>query len=110
MRADLDSRLAAGDCCIGDSEGWEVPRISSFYGIVIAMYHQEEHRRPHFHAAYAGADASIAIDTLEVLAGSLPRRALSFAREWARLHRDELIANWELARRDLPLNPIDPLP
>ena len=46
-----------------------VPRISEFYGIVIAMYYAE-HGVPHFHAVYAGQDASVAIDSLEVLAGS----------------------------------------
>jgi hypothetical protein len=53
-----------------------MPRISAFYGIVIAMYY-EEHGLPHFHARYAEHDASIAIDTLEILGGSLPRRALA---------------------------------
>lgn len=86
-----------------------MPRISTFYGIVIAMYYRE-HGTPHFHATYGEHDASIAIDTLETLAGSLPRRALSFVREWGLLHRDELAANWELARRDAALNPIEPLP
>ena len=85
-----------------------VPRISSFYGIVIAMYY-DEHGRPHFHAHYAEHKASIAIDTLEVLGGSLPRRALAFVREWAEQHRDELDANWERARDEEPLEPIEPL-
>lgn len=85
-----------------------MPRISSFYGIVIAMYY-EEHGLPHFHVRYAEHEASISIDTLELLGGSLPYRALSLAREWAGLHRDELIANWERARADKPLQPIDPM-
>jgi hypothetical protein len=40
----------------------------------------------------------------------LPRRALALVAEWAALHQDELLANWERARRDEPLQPIDPLP
>jgi hypothetical protein len=62
-----------------------VPRISEFYGIAIAMYYAE-HGVAHVHAVYAGQDASIAVDTLEVLAGSLPDRALRLVREWAELH------------------------
>ncbi len=85
-----------------------MPRLSAFYGIVIAMYY-EEHGRPHFHARYAEHDASIAIDTLEILGGALPRRALSLTREWAELRRSELEANWQRAREDQPLEPIDPL-
>jgi len=86
-----------------------MPRISSFYGIVIAMYYAE-HGRPHFHARYAQHDVSVAINDLEILGGSLPSRALALVREWAAAHRDELQENWERARKDLPLEKIDPLP
>ena len=86
-----------------------VPRISQFYGIVIAMYYRE-HGIPHFHAIYAGDEATIAIDTLNPIAGSLPDRALRLVREWAALHRGELRANWERARESEPLERIAPLP
>jgi len=86
-----------------------VPRISAFYGIVIAMYF-DEHGVPHFHASYAGQRASVAIATLEVLAGSLPERALRLVHEWAALHCGELEENWLRARDELPLEPIAPLP
>jgi uncharacterized protein DUF4160 len=87
-----------------------VPRISSFYGIAIYMYWSEAHHaRPHFHARYAGEAASVDLEG-KVIAGSLPRRALSLVAEWAQLHRDELHANWERARRDETLEKIDPLP
>jgi Domain of unknown function (DUF4160) len=86
-----------------------MPRISEFYGIAIAMYYAE-HGIPHFHALYAGRDASIAIETLEVLGGSLPDRALRLVREWATLHRAELEADWQRARDGQPLDRIPPLP
>jgi len=87
-----------------------VPRISFFYGIGIWMYWNEGvHARPHFHARYGGQAASIAIDG-ELIAGSLPNRALVLVNEWARLHEAELRANWERARREEPLQPIEPLP
>ena len=85
-----------------------MPRISEFYGIVIAMYYAE-HGLPHFHARYAGQEASGAIETLEVLAGSLPDRALRLVREWATLQRADLEADWQRARADQPLEPIPPL-
>jgi hypothetical protein len=86
-----------------------VPRISSFYGIAIFIYWNEgTHSRPHFHARYAGEAASIDLNG-RLLAGSLPRRALSLVTEWASLHHDELVANWERARRDESLEPIEPL-
>ena len=81
-----------------------VPRISVFYGIVIA------HAPPHFHAVYAEHEATIEIATLEVLDGALPARAIRLVREWAGDHRGELSANWEKARNRLPLDSIEPLP
>lgn len=87
-----------------------MPRITFFYGITIWMYWNEGHHvRPHFHARYAGEAASIDFAG-ELIVGSLPRRALSLVVEWAHLHRDELETNWERARREEPLRPIDPLP
>ncbi|MGH2798454.1 MAG: DUF4160 domain-containing protein [Solirubrobacterales bacterium] len=87
-----------------------MPRISAFYGIAIYMYWNEAHHaRPHFHARYAGQVASVDLDG-EVIAGSLPRRALVLVLEWAQLHRDELEANWERARREESLEPVQPLP
>ena len=52
----------------------------------------------------------IAIATGEVIAGSLPRRALRLVREWTSMHREDLNANWELARDREPLVDIEPLP
>ncbi len=87
-----------------------VPRLSSFYGIAVFMYWDEGiHARPHFHARYAGQAASIDFDG-NVIAGSLPPRALKLVNEWARLHRDELAENWDRAREKRHLRGIDPLP
>lgn len=65
---------------------------------------------PHFHALYAEHEASIAIETLDVLAGSLPDRAERLVLEWAALHRAELQLDWARARAGEPLEPIEPLP
>jgi hypothetical protein len=87
-----------------------VPRISFFYGIAIWMYWNEgAHARPLFHARYAGEVASVDLDG-ELIAGSLPPRARALVAEWALLHQDELNANWERARREEPLQSIEPLP
>ena len=85
-----------------------MPRISEFFGIVIAMYYND-HAPPHFHAKYAEHEATFGIDTMRVLEGSLPRRATALVLEWAGLHRDELTENWELARHGRPLKRIPPL-
>jgi hypothetical protein len=87
-----------------------VPRISAFYGLVIYMYWNErDHPVVHFHAYHAGRRASVSADG-DVLAGSLEPRALQFVREWATLRHEEILANWERARRNEPLIGIEPLP
>lgn len=88
-----------------------VPKISAFYGMVIWMYHDEAHHRgrPHFHATYGDDEASVDIESLEILAGELPPRAKRLVIEWARAHRDDLRRNWERARRHESLRPIEPL-
>jgi hypothetical protein len=88
-----------------------VPRISAFYGIVIWMYHDEIHHlgRPHFHARYGDDEASLTIETVEVLAGGLSPRALRLVRDWASDHQAELRENWDRARRHEPLRRIEPL-
>jgi len=85
-----------------------VPRISAFYGIVIEMYFGD-HPPPHFHAHYAGDSAKVEIASGEVIAGSLPRRALRLVREWIEEHRDELEASWERAVNYERPEPIEPL-
>jgi hypothetical protein len=85
-----------------------VPAISRFFGIVIAMYY-DDHIPAHFHVRYAEHRAKVAIDTLDVTDGELPRRALALVLEWAVLHRNELHDNWQRAREGLPLEPIEPL-
>ena len=86
-----------------------MPTISQFFGILIRMYVRGEHNPPHFHALYAEYEALIDIQTLEVLEGSLPRRALAMVQEWANEHRAELMEDWKLCRTKQLPKPIKPL-
>ncbi len=86
-----------------------MPRISTFYGIVVTMY-SSDHAPPHFHARYGEYEAKIMIDTGDLLAGQLPPRAARLVREWTLQHRDELDADWERAQAREPLASIEPLP
>lgn len=65
--------------------------------------------RPHFHAEYAGEEASFEVANLVCIAGVLPTRVERMVKRWARQHEAELLANWERARSHKPLEPIDPL-
>ena len=84
-----------------------MPEISRFLGIVIAMFHRD-HNPPHFHAYYGDHMIIVEIETGTVI-GKFPRRALTHVLEWSLRHRNDLIANWELAVLKQPLKKIEPL-
>jgi hypothetical protein len=85
-----------------------VPEISRFFGIVIKMFF-DDHNPPHFHAEYTGSVALVGIRTLAVFSGRLPPRAMGLVIEWATLHQQELLADWERAQAQQDLRPIAPL-
>jgi Domain of unknown function (DUF4160) len=53
-----------------------------------------DHVPPHFHAEYAEYSAQISINELGVIQGYLPPKALALVVEWASIHKDELLDNW----------------
>ena len=85
-----------------------MPTLSTFYGIVIQMFWQD-HPPLHFHALYAEHEALIDIQTLNLIAGSMPRRAIALVLEWAQAHRAELMEDWNLCRQRQPPKTIEPL-
>jgi hypothetical protein len=85
-----------------------MPTISSFYGILIQMF-WNDHAPPHFHASYGEYTGIVDINSLLMLEGNLPRRALNLIIDWAELHQKELLTDWELcAQKQKPLK-IEPL-
>ena len=85
-----------------------MPTISMFFGILIRMYFND-HPPPHFHARYNEHEAIVAIESLSVMEGSLPKRALSLVLEWAAIHKAELLSDWELCQSKQQPFQIDPL-
>ena len=85
-----------------------MPELSRFFGIEIRMYFND-HAPAHFHACYGEAEALLEIDTLCVLRGYLPRRALALVLEWAAVHRAELRTAWVHARNGMAVAAIEPL-
>lgn len=85
-----------------------MPTISVFYGIVIQMFF-DDHAPPHFHAVYAEYEIIVDINTLEVLKGTMPKRALALVLEWANEHRNELLEDWQLCEQHQPPKKISSL-
>lgn len=87
-----------------------MPEICRFEGIIIQMYSEGGSRHlPHFHARYGEFHASFAVDPVEILAGSLPRRQRRLVEAWAELRMSELKANWERLYEGAPALKIDAL-
>ncbi len=73
-----------------------MPVIARFYGLVIKMYFQQkEHNPPHIHAFYGEYMGAVDIQTLEMIEGDLPPKALSLVQEWVGVHKDDLIKIWQ---------------
>jgi len=85
-----------------------MPTISMFYGITIRMYNNGEHNPPHFHAYYQGNEAVFDMEG-NLTDGVMPKSKIKLIAAWAEIHKDELLANWDLAMNEEPLYKIDPL-
>jgi Domain of unknown function (DUF4160) len=53
--------------------------------------------------------AIVDILTSEISAGSLPPRQTKLVLAWVEIHKEELLADWELASKDELPFPIEPL-
>ena len=76
-----------------------MPTISMFYGIIVYMYFMDnkQHQRPHIHVRYQGQEVIVSIPDGEVLDGEIPAAKMKLLQAWIELHKDELMADWELA-------------
>ena len=76
-----------------------MPTISMFFGILVSIFYGDtvQHNTPHIHVRYQGEKASVAIEDGSLLAGDFPPRQLRMVQVWIDIHRDELMADWELA-------------
>lgn len=85
-----------------------MPEISRFLGISIRMFFND-HNPPHFHVQYNEFRAKVEIETLRASEGGLPPRVLGLVFEWAEIHREELLSNWESLRTTGTFSKIEPL-
>jgi hypothetical protein len=72
-----------------------MPTISSFYSMLIQMFFKD-HAPSHFHVKYGEFKAFTDINSLSLMNGKLPRRALNLGLDWAELHLAELLEDWQL--------------
>ena len=76
-----------------------MPVISMFYGIVVSLYFQDNrrHQRPHIHVRYQDDEAVLGIPEGDLLEGALPPSKMKLVSAWIEIHREDLMADWQLA-------------
>ena len=82
-----------------------------FYGLIIRMYYfdNQQHSKPHIHVHYQQESVVIEIPSGKVLEGQLPRRKQRLVDAWIEIHREDLLADWQLAINGDSVFKIDPL-
>ncbi len=87
-----------------------MPVLSTFFGIIIRMYHEVggKHNLPHIHAEYSGEEVVMTFDGI-ILEGSFPKNKLKLLEAWVEIHKDDLEANWKLLSIGEQHFRIDPL-
>jgi hypothetical protein len=85
--------------------------ISMFYGIIISMYYlnNKRHKLPHIHVKYQEQEVVLRIPEGDILEGQLRNDKLRLVLAWIEIHKDELMADWELATKGEKVFQIKPL-
>jgi hypothetical protein len=88
-----------------------MPVISMFYGVIVMMYYfdNRRHHQPHIHIKYGDEEAVVTIPDGEVIEGSIRANKMKLVQAWIEIHRDSLMADWNLAIRGEEVFKIDPL-
>lgn len=76
-----------------------MPTVSMFYGIVVTIYYYDnrQHNIPHIHVRYQDTKAIFTIENADMIEGNLPNKQKRLVQAWMEIHKDELVADWELA-------------
>jgi hypothetical protein len=88
-----------------------MPVISMFYGIIVSLYYLDNRRHhcPHIHVRYQEQEVVLGIPDGDILEGTIPGNKLKLVAAWIEIHRDELMANWELVAHGQAPYKITPL-
>lgn len=70
-----------------------MPTIVKIGNVSIRMF-ADDHNPPHFHVVTGDQQIAIAIRDLSPLAGSMNRKSLTIALEWAAINKDRLYDEW----------------
>lgn len=82
-----------------------------FYGLIVSMYYLDtkQHHLPHIHVRYGEMEGIYGIPDGNLIEGTLPSSKEKLMKAWIEIHKEELMANWQLAVSGNKIYPIDPL-
>lgn len=88
-----------------------MPVISMFYGLIVTMYYLDtkQHKLPHIHVRYGENEAVYQIPEGNLLEGVLPANKEKLIQAWIEIHKEDLMANWQLAVSGNSIFKIEPL-
>lgn len=87
-----------------------MPTLSMFFGIIIRMYFApKEHNPPHIHVYYQDDKATVNVNNCEIMEGELPLKQLRLVLAWIEIHKEELLADWNLCQNGEHPFSIEPL-
>ena len=88
-----------------------MPVISVFYGLIVMMYFYDnkKHHLPHIHVKYQNGEAVFSIIDGNLIEGKLPKNKIKLVEAWIEIHREDLIADWQLAIEGQQIFKIEPL-
>ena len=88
-----------------------MPVISMFNGVIISMYYldNKKHNHPHIHVRYQEEEAVVMIPDGKILEGKIKSSKMKLVLAWIEIHKDELIADWQLAVEGNEIFQIEPL-
>ncbi|MCK7582892.1 MAG: DUF4160 domain-containing protein [Chromatiales bacterium] len=69
----------------------------------------KQHKFPHIHVKYQDDEVIVQIPDGDVLEGSIPNSKMKLLQAWIELHKEELMADWQLAVSGEQPYKIDPL-
>lgn len=85
--------------------------VSMFYGIIISMYYFDNtrHNLAHIHIKYQDEEAVVSIIDGKLIEGTLKLNKMKLVQAWIEIHKDDLLADWELAVAGKTIFRIEPL-
>jgi hypothetical protein len=72
-------------------------------------YAPKEHNPPHIHVYYQDYKAIVNIDDCAIMDGELPPKQLRLVVAWIEIHKEELMADWNLCQNGERPFAIEPL-